>query len=62
MADSFRLGESSVTVSTRHPGQLLAQLPAWVEQSQLQVGEVRSADESLQELFNSLLRIHRGEI
>lgn len=62
MAESLEVKTDRVSVSTRHPGQLLAQLPQWISEEQLEVDEVRSADESLQELFNSLLKIHRGEI
>lgn len=62
MADSFRVDSDRLTVSTRHPGRLLAELPVWIKQEQIEVYEIRSADESLQELFNSLLKIHRGEI
>ena len=62
MADSLSIESDRLTVSTKHPGQLLAEMPGWVQQEQLEVAEVRSADESLQELFNSLLKIHRGEV
>ena len=62
MADSLRIESDRVCVSTRHPAQLLAELPDWVAEEQIEINEVRSADESLQELFNSLLKIHRGEI
>lgn len=62
MADSLRIEADTVCVSTRHPAQLLAELPGWVAAHDIEITQVRSADESLQELFSSLLRIHRGEL
>lgn len=62
MADTLRIESDRLTVSTRHPGRLLAKLPRWIKEEQVEVYEVRSADESLQELFNSLLKLHRGEV
>ncbi len=62
LADAVRFEAGAICVSTRHPGQLLAALPGWVEQEALEISEIRSADESLQELFSSLLKIHRGEL
>lgn len=62
MADALRIEADTVCVSTRHPAQLLAELPGWVTDHDIEITQVRSADESLQELFNSLLRIHRGEV
>ena len=40
----------------------MAELPRWVNEHAIEIDEVKSSDESLQELFNSLLRIHRGEL
>ncbi len=62
MASSFSVEADRLVISTRHPGQLLAELPGWIAEEEISIDEVRSADESLQELFNSLLKIHRGEI
>jgi ABC-2 type transport system ATP-binding protein len=62
LADRVEIGTDTVTAATRRPSQLLAQLPVWSTNDSLLIHEVRSADESLQSLFNSLLRIHRGEI
>jgi ABC-2 type transport system ATP-binding protein len=42
-------------------GQLWTQLPDLIAQDGFTVTRVRSADDSLQTLFNSLLKIHRGE-
>ena len=62
MADSFHIEGDRLTVSTSHPARLLSELPHWIATEQISVHEIRSADESLQALFNSLLKIHRGEI
>ncbi len=62
IVDQIRLQPGQVTVSTSSPSQLLSQLPAWVREQDLNIREVRSSDESLQTLFNTLLKIHRGEI
>ena len=62
VVDSLRVDADTVCVSTKQASQLLSELPQWVEPGGLQISEVRSADESLQELFSSLLKIHRGEI
>lgn len=60
--DSVRIEGDQLVTSTRSPSQLLSQLPAWALADELHIHEVRSADESLQALFNTLLQIHRGEI
>lgn len=62
VTDSLRVEQDRVTLSTRHPAKLYEHLPAWLEETQIQVDEMHSADESLQALFNSLLKIHRGEL
>ena len=61
-ADSVRIEEGMLTVSTQQPGRLFEQLPGWLKASGLEVSEMHSADESLQELFNSLMKLHRGEL
>ena len=62
ITDSLKIHDHTLVISTRHPGQLYEQLPGWLAESQIIVSEMRSADESLQALFNSLLKIHRGEL
>ena len=49
-------------VSTHNPRLVYEQLPAWISERDLKIDELQSADESLQSLFNSLMRIHRGEV
>ena len=60
--DSVKIDGSTVVVSTREAARLYAELSNWTGENGNQVTEVRSADESLQSLFNTLLKIHRGEI
>ncbi|MBW3543256.1 MAG: ABC transporter ATP-binding protein [Planctomycetes bacterium] len=55
-------GGEALVVSTRSAAAVYARLPEWVEASGVRVTEVASADESLQELFDSLMKIHRGEV
>ena len=62
VTDSLQIDGDRVTISTRHPGRLYDQLPEWLDESRISVGEMHSGDESLQALFNSLLKIHRGEL
>ncbi len=61
VADSIRFGgNESLTVATRNPAVLYTRLPQWLEESHIQVHELRSTDESLHALFSALMRIHRG--
>jgi len=53
--------ESLLVVSIHNPRLIYEKLPEWIVERNLQISELRSADESLQSLFNSLMRIHRGE-
>ncbi len=50
-----------LVVATRSPAAFYESLPSWSAAEDLGVSEVRSPDDSLQNLFDSLLRIHRGE-
>ncbi len=62
VADEIRLEADRVTVSTHVLRKLLSHLPEWASADGMEIHEVRSADESLLALFNTLLKIHRGEI
>lgn len=57
----FADGGETLVVATRSPTSLYARLPHWLEGTGIEVREVRSSDESLQALFNALMRIHRGD-
>lgn len=56
----FVEGGETLLVETRSPATIYAGLPQWIEGSGIQIRELRSSDESLHALFNSLMRIHRG--
>ncbi|MEM9658461.1 MAG: ABC transporter ATP-binding protein, partial [Planctomycetota bacterium] len=62
VAESVVIRSDEVVVSTRRPSDLYSHLPQWAADGSIEITEVRSADESLQSLFNALLRIHRGEL
>lgn len=60
--NSLHFDEGQLVIATRQPAQLFSDLPKWLSESGIQVSDVSSADESLQSLFDSLMKIHRGEI
>lgn len=60
--DSVSIDGNAVTVATRRTSRMLSSLPSWLGGSEIDVSEVHSSDESLGELFNVLLKIHRGEV
>jgi ABC-2 type transport system ATP-binding protein len=62
VVESVRLGaDGTLAVGTRSPAKVYAGLPGWIEETGVQVSELRSSEDSLQLLFASLLRIHRGK-
>jgi ABC-2 type transport system ATP-binding protein len=62
VVESIRFGDEGMLVlATHRPAAVYSQLPQWVHASGVRVHELRSTDDSLQALFNSLMRIHRGE-
>lgn len=60
--DFLRVEEGKLIVSTQQPNLLFPLLPAWVEEEGFRISEITSAHDSLEALFNSLLKIHRGEL
>ena len=67
LADSTKIGRTEsgdevLILQTRQTGQLTSVLPNWVQDENLRIYEMRTADDSLQSLFNSLMKIHRGEL
>lgn len=62
VADSVRVVDGALTIATPNPSRVFEPLPRWLAQTGLQVTEMHSADESLQALFNSLMKMHRGEL
>lgn len=51
-----------VILTTRDASALSSRISEWVQEDDLTVFEMRTADDSLQSLFNSLMKIHRGEL
>jgi ABC-2 type transport system ATP-binding protein len=63
LVDSVRIvSATQIIVTSNLVLKLYEFLAEWTLGGEGQVHEVRSADESLQEVFTSLLRIHRGEL
>ena len=62
VADAARIVDGALTVATQNPSRLFEKLPDWLTKNGLTVTEMHSADESLQALFNALMKMHRGEL
>lgn len=63
LVDSVRIGgEASLSVTTRASLKFYEFLRAEIASNGTLVSEMHSADESLQEVFNALMRVHRGEL
>ena len=67
LADSVSIGHSPsgaeiLRVATRQTAEFSALLPKGIIDHGLQVDELTTADDSLQTLFSSLMKIHRGEL
>lgn len=62
LADSLEIRGDTLTVSLRSPRALYEKLPGWLRETGVKVEELHSAEESLQALFNSLMKMHRGEL
>ena len=58
----FDDGGRVLVVSSRSPAAIYTQLPGWIADTDVRIHELRSSDDSLQTLFSSLLRIHRGTL
>jgi ABC-2 type transport system ATP-binding protein len=54
--------EEGIVIGTRSPVQVYRHLPEWTLEADAQIHELHCADDSLQALFRSLLRIHRGSV
>lgn len=53
--------DGQLRISTRQPAKLAQRLPHWSAEHRIVIHEVRSPEDALQTLFNSLIRMHRGE-
>lgn len=63
LVDSVRIAsESQLAITTSTALKLYEYLRSEIAPTPMLVTEMHSADESLQEVFNSLMRIHRGEL
>jgi hypothetical protein len=66
LAEAARVTSSSlgdvVALTTRNGSMLSEAIAGWVQSSSFRIFEMRTADDSLQSLFNSLMKIHRGEL
>ncbi len=63
LVDSVRMeGSDRVTVTTRQPAELTRRLPDWNQGGGIRIVELTSGDDTLQALFTTLMRIHRGEL
>lgn len=63
LAESIRIDQATgvLGITTQQPLEIYRQLPQWLQQFDIRVDQVRSTQESLQSLFTSLMRMHRGE-
>lgn len=62
LANSVRVQDGKLFIATGRPVDLYERMPSWVSELNLEVHEMRSSDESLQGLFDSLMKLHRGEV
>ena len=56
----FTDGGQGLVLATCSPATVYNRLPEWIADAGVRVDELRSTDDSLQALFDSLLAIHRG--
>ncbi len=64
LADAIHMGTApdAMTVSTRTPVAMFQCLPEWTASHGIRISRLESSDDSLQALFDKLIRIHRGEL
>jgi len=61
LVDHVRVeGSDGLHASSHHPLAVYNELPRLAAESDIEIHEIRSADDSLQTLFDSLMRLHRG--
>lgn len=59
---SFVDNRQVVLLATCQPNVVFERLPHWLDELNIRVDEMQSPDESLENLFSSLMRMHRGEV
>ena len=57
----FASDGGGVAIGTSRPGEVFGALPEWIREDGLSVSEISTPEETLQFLFDSLLRQHTGE-
>ena len=60
--EALKINDAELEIESSSPAELLAGLPRLAIENDISMTEIRSADESLQQIFSTLMRIHRGEI
>lgn len=55
-------GAERLTISTLHPLAIYDALPHWASEHDLGIEELHTESESLQSLFDSLMKVHRGGV
>ena len=58
----FDLPKNSVTLSTRFARELCENLANIATENKITIRQLSSTDDSLQDLFTNLMKMHRGEI
>jgi ABC-2 type transport system ATP-binding protein len=61
VVDSLKVAGQTITVTTGRPSHLFAQLPSWLADTDMEIFEMHSTDQSLQSLFDTLMKIHQGQ-
>jgi ABC-2 type transport system ATP-binding protein len=62
LADTVRCENAQqLRISTHRPAELAQRLPQWAIEHGILLHEVRTPEDALQTLFNSLIQLHRGE-
>ena len=56
------LKSQTVEIATRDASTLYATINEIVSEQHIRISQISSSEDSLQELFTNLLRIHRGEL
>ncbi|MCH8830359.1 MAG: ABC transporter ATP-binding protein [Planctomycetes bacterium] len=64
IVDAIKLEEEGrvLVLTTKNPATVYKEIPGWAKAAGVQVSELTSSIDSLETLFDSLLKIHRGEM
>ncbi len=58
----FDEAKQSLSFTTNRSTYVFEQMPQWFLNCEAEIGAVRSSDQSLQQLFTTLVKMHRGEL